>query len=318
MQPHHKHVANVLDTVVNIVRTRLQSANSLSTVTNGDDTFLLCVQALKGATLKAVMRQRLQDVEATELVHLQSTIEGELFSTYLESVQRALQENAIPLVAVDGPVWTTWRTHPTVGWLTDGAWHQHVPPLRDFYPTGGLQEYAETLLRTWTVLTFYWGTAALWPRCRHKQLKNGQDSFCDEPMLSHLNDGRVVACSETISRHGGANIPCGAPAVWCCHRHWNQAVCERCLGKRQSVLGGAGPNPPRTQPTGASTDIYNAVVTREESRTVGTVFHLTHVASRKPPSVPPNWRTTYRLQPAALVAVVKLSVSNEVGGEGEG
>ncbi len=41
------------------------------------------------------------------------------------------------------------------------------------------------------------------------------------------------------------------------------------------------------------------------------MFHLTGVTSRRPPQIAPNWRTTYRLQPSALVAVVKLSVSNE-------
>ena len=62
---------------------------------------------------------------------------------------------------------------------------------------------------------------------------------------------------------------------------------------------------------GASTDIYDAVVERETTRRDGAVFMLSRLQSRKPPKVAPNWHTSYRLQAAALVAVVKLGTYGE-------
>ena len=299
----------VIDTVVSIIKTRLQSSESLATIVGGAEALLSSIATLKTTLTRCVMRMRC-DIDSTALQMLQRDIEGDLFTSYAENIAHAELENSFRAEAVaEGPVWTTWRTDPTVGWLMNGEWHQDVPPLKEFY-SNGLFEYAETLLRTWTVLTFYWGSAALWPRCKHKVSKNGADGCCDEPLLCHVTDKRHLHCAERIKR-SGLEGPCGGEAAWACHRHYQQAVCKRCLGKRQTVCGGAGPTPSRPAPTGASTDIYNAVVTREESRSIGTVFHLTKVESRKAPKVAPNWRTSYRLQPSALVAVVKLSVYNE-------
>jgi len=303
----------VIGTVVSIVKTRLQSPESLATIRGTPETLKNLVTDLKKCLLTCVMSLRMRDPESEPLMHLMSDIEGTLFKNYLVSVERAAEDNAhthTTEVVEAGPVWTTWRTQPTVGWLMSCAWHQDVPALREVYPEG-LKEYAETLLRTWTVLTFYWGSAALWPRCKVKSKRNGADCYCDEPLLFHVAPHRHIRCCEVIRRKG-LEIPCDQLASWACHRHQKQhAVCQGCLSKLQRVLGGSGPDRIRPNPTGASTDIYNAVVSREESRSVGTVFHLTGVSSRKLPQVPPNWRTTYRLQPSALVAVVKLSVSNE-------
>lgn len=41
------------------------------------------------------------------------------------------------------------------------------------------------------------------------------------------------------------------------------------------------------------------------------VYFLSEVTSRRPPALPPNWRTTYRLQCSALVAVARLAASQE-------
>ena len=298
----------VVDTIVSVVKTRLQSTKSLSTVGAGGEILSSCVKELKKSLARCVMELLLQDSESAALQRLFTDINGVIFSTYLDSIARVPVESA-NLAPADEPVWTVWRTNPTVGWLMSGEWHQDVPPLKEHY-AGGLEEYAETLLRTWTVLTFYWGSAALWPRCKVPSQKNGEAGCCDEPLLCHQGHGRHGMCVETISR-SGVVTNCEGEAVWACHRHYRSAVCQRCLGKLQAVRCGAGPSRAGAGPTGASTDIYNAVVMREESRTIGTVFHLAGVTSRKPPQKPPNWRTTYRLQPSALVAVVKLSAINE-------
>jgi hypothetical protein len=62
----------------------------------------------------------------------------------------------------------------------------------------------------------------------------------------------------------------------------------------------------------ASTDVYDAEVSHEARRGQGTVYVLRGLRSRKPPQIAPNWRTTYRLCSSALVAVVPLSISEEV------
>lgn len=232
-----------------------------------------------------------------------------MFPDYLGKIALIQPETDMEGAHSDLPAWAAWSADPTVGWLMSGSWHQDVPALKETYE-GELTEYAETLLRTWTVLTFYWGSAALWPKCKFKTKRNGAEGNCDEPLLFHSGSNHSRTCCEIVSKQG-VKQPCDGRAEWACHKHYHQAVCQRCLGKLQDILGGAGPVAAKQPPTGASTDIYNAVVSREEARSVGTVFHLTQVASRKPPFVPPNWRTSYRLQPSALVAVVKLSVSNE-------
>ena len=50
---------------------------------------------------------------------------------------------------------------------------------------------------------------------------------------------------------------------------------------------------------------------RETNRKDGIVYVLSNLTSRKPPNIAPNWRTTYRLRKAALVAVVRLNSSNQ-------
>ena len=62
--------------------------------------------------------------------------------------------------------WLGWQHNPTLDWLMSGSWH-HVHGLRASY--GSSDEYAESLLKLWTLLTFYWGSGAVWPRCAHKQ-----------------------------------------------------------------------------------------------------------------------------------------------------
>jgi hypothetical protein len=62
--------------------------------------------------------------------------------------------------------WHGWHKNPTVGWLVKGDW-LHSPQLRPQYDS--VSNYIETLQRMMTLLTFYWGAGALWPKCRHRQ-----------------------------------------------------------------------------------------------------------------------------------------------------
>lgn len=57
--------------------------------------------------------------------------------------------------------------------------------------------------------------------------------------------------------------------------------------------------------------MYDAVVYKEEIRQDGTVYLLSSLTSRKPPTVAPNWRTSYRLKFNAFVAIVKLDHEGE-------
>ena len=185
---------------------------------------------------------------------------------------------------------------PSVGWLMASSWHK-VRPLKSHYKDA--QEYAQTLQEIWTLLTFYWGAAAVWPKCQHQQRggAGGDDKCCSEPMLQ-LSNGRG-SCS---TKKGGQ--PCGNSSAWKCHRHGHHEICAGCLSLRQMQLIGS---PGHT----ASTDIYDATVDREVTRREGSVYQLTGLQSRKPPTIAPNWNTTYRLQPAALVAVVRLGAGSQ-------
>lgn len=51
--------------------------------------------------------------------------------------------------------WNGWRENPTLGWLMNGSWHRETD-LRSSYSSA--EEYASTLSRLWTLLTFYWGS----------------------------------------------------------------------------------------------------------------------------------------------------------------
>lgn len=109
--------------------------------------------------------------------------------------------------------------------------------------------------------------------------------------------GRAGSCSKN---------GCSRNAAWVCHRraHLPGGLCERCVYNKQSEKAGK-------PGLGASTDVYDARVERESMRRDGPVYVLSCLQSRKPPKIAPNWNTSYRLQRAALVAVVRLGVSGE-------
>lgn len=184
--------------------------------------------------------------------------------------------------------WLQWRDKPTLRWLMNDSWHD-VIPLSSHYDDA--DHYAETLLRIWVLLAFYWGAGALFPKCRHK--KDGDDTSCGEPLL--FQAGRNI-CSQRN---------CNNLAMWKCHsnRHGHDALCKSCFMRQQeAIIGVPSPN--------ASTDIYDAVVDREQVRREGMIYNLSKLTSRKPPRIEPNWRTSYRLKSSGLVAIMKLGASN--------
>ena len=151
-----------------------------------------------------------------------------------------------------------------------GSWHQ-LDGLKAYYESS--HEYTEALLKTWTLLTFYWGSGAVWPRCNYKQ-RNDESSACGEPLLAR-----------TVSNMSCRKNGCGSTALWKCFRNNHDALCGNCLERIQNNLVGA-PSPQ------ASTDIYDAVIEREVLRREESIYLLKSVESRKPPRIAPNWKTS--------------------------
>lgn len=200
------------------------------------------------------------------------------------------------------PSWRGWhQPDVTLGWLLDhtGAW-QDIPTLSSSYID--TDEYASTLRRVWTVLTFYWGSGALWPRCYHAHANASRSQACNEPMLHLVNP-------QHSSSHAHASSvrcrKCKQSATWrCSRRSHRDAVCDLCLQAQQNLLMGSPSN-------SSSTDVYDCFIKRETTRAEGSVFILHQVRSRRPPAISTNWRTTYRLNCSSLVAVVPLSAYGE-------
>jgi len=188
--------------------------------------------------------------------------------------------------------WDGWRDNSTVGWLMSGDWHDIGAGLKSVYESPG--EYAETLLRIWTLLTFYWGAGAVTPKCRHQQQQSksgsGENVICGIPLLALTDKGTCTRC--------------GKKASWKCSRNGHELICYGCMVSQQGEL--TGPPGPR-----ASTDIYDGKVIRESNRNGCSIYFISSLQSRRPPAIAPNWKTTYRLPIAGLVGIVRLSVSKE-------
>jgi hypothetical protein len=309
-----------VDALIQVVRDRLMQEGSLATITREDAELARSVQELKKKTHAAVLKARVADTGNSQLEQLDRVMASDLFTSYIAAVERAVQVAATTGGAVgsgvtanadDAPVpaWLVWSTKPTVGWLMSADWHLDVPPLREVYHKG-VPEYAEALLRIWTVLTFYWGSAAVWPSCSVKEMRAGEESRCGEPLMCSASFRAGVTCGQAVLQ-AGRQLTCGKPAQWCCRRHRvSLSLCQSCLHKGQERAAGSPQIAGRANMS-VSTDIYDGVVSAEEARKEGTVLLLTQVRSRRPPQREPNWHTTYRLQCSGLVAVVPLSVRGE-------
>lgn len=285
-------VINIIEAIFDTVNSRL---TGLLQVSRNNDLLLKAIDELEKclfSTITSILphfpayQERLAHLilRKKEIVELKKRI-GENYRT---------QELETDEIDKPKDVWLGWQQSPRLDWLMSGAWHE-VDGLKAIY--GSSQEYTQSLLKLWTLLTFYWGSGAVWPKCAYKQgggdvNNNKADAnVCGEPMLTIATSGVCVKC-------GGSN------GSWRCFRQTHHSVCKKCLLRLQDALvGGPGPH--------ASTDIYDAVVEREVVRRGETIYLLKNLESRKPPKIAPNWKTSYRLPISVLVAVVKLSVSHE-------
>lgn len=288
---------NVLEYIVNIVRDRLAMDEVLATVTNVSE-LLAITDKLKQQYSTAIRRvfENAKDNEfqiISVLLSRASDIESyrkklQLCSSKTPFINSqnddSLNENIQP--------WLGWRDKPTVGWFLSTSWLV-VPELQSSYQD--YKEYSETLLRMWTLLTFYWGAAALWPKCLHKY--NGNDKLCGEPLMVYTSHG---TCTQRIS----SSSRCNAHASWRCLRHDHDSICNRCLHSQQLTLIGS-------PSLSASTDVYDGVVIRETTRRDGYIFLIASIKSRKPPRIDPNWKTSYRLKVSGLVGIVRLGSNGE-------
>ena len=215
------------------------------------------------------------------------------YHAVLETTHRLQRGDAVAAEA-DASPWLGWRDKPTVGWLMSGSWHDVLPLKRKY---NSQEEYAETLLRMWTMLSFYWGSGALWPTCKYKRggaSNGGGDRICGEPLLQR---GSRSQCY-----NAGCGPYCGKSASWSCGKKGHDGTCGSCLSLAQNLLCGS-PGP------WASTDVYDGLVAGESIRREGVLLLVSQLLSRKPPKVSPNWKTSYRLPVSGFIAVVKLGSS---------
>jgi hypothetical protein len=184
-----------------------------------------------------------------------------------------------------------WISSPTLGWLLDEAW-MHTKDFKDVYES--LDHYVATMQETWTLLTFYWGAAAFWPKCCSSE--GGNNAMCNQPLL-HL------VSSRSSTQHGYKCKRCPAPAKWRCFRSNHDAICDKCLKSGQDgLLGPSGVH--------GSTDVYDSLIQSVTISSENRIIHCGKLRSRKPPQTPINWKTSYRLQCDHMVAIIPVSVEN--------
>jgi hypothetical protein len=201
-----------------------------------------------------------------------------------------------------------WYQEPTIEWLTGAFWFKNTR-LKLHYDS--IDEYSLTLQKLWTELSFYWGIAAFWPKCRSgfgnasggdkgKEAANNDKKVCNAPLLCSVM--KAIPCSMRLK---GGRL-CSNSASWTCHQRGHDAICDDCCQKKAylSTL-----SPKDDDRRNAPTDVYDGIVSDVRHFSESLILNLSQVASRKPPEVAVNWKTSYRLQPCNLVGVVKLHTS---------
>lgn len=196
--------------------------------------------------------------------------------------------------------WSRWVSRPTISWLLDLPFRD-ARDFEDSYQT--LDYYIQSMRETWTMLTYYWGAAAFSPRCKCKQ----QDKICGDPLI-HRYKGKqpFPRCSQRI-RRGDRDEVCNGVAMWGCFRKDHEMYCKDCLQMKQTKICSA------KEGRDSSTDIYNANIRNSSIVGESLLLLCDNLLSRHPPSPdhPIKWKTTYRLQPAQLVAIIPLISRND-------
>ena len=245
-----------------------------------------------GAIFRSISDPSLATRGAILVTRLLPLLDG-LVCSYKRQITDDTEQDHDIAVEADDRTWSGWRT-PTLAWLQKGEWLDAPHLIRS---SDGVDHYIHTLRRLVTMLTFYWGAGAVFPKC---QTRGQDDQSCRRPLCTVTSKARQKKCRRRLS---GGKI-CMRRAHWRCSRHGHDVACQRCLAEQQHELTSyPGPR--------ASTDVYDCLVERDTVRRDAVVYILSQMKSRKPPSVAPHWRTTYRLKCSALVAVMRLGVSGE-------
>jgi len=267
---------NTLEAVLDTVKLRLCNQVQANTLSGGMAALLKAADQLEASLFSTIAQSIGQSKLDREIDRLGRLLNRR--SDLKDLAKRIKAADSGPAgmpdesLDTDGLEWLGWQKRPTLGWLMSGAWHR-TEGLKAFYASE--KEYAETLLRVWSLLTFYWGSGSVWPRCQHRQQGHGEGSACGEPLLAG-GGGSEARCRRRN---------CGGVAVWRCYRAGHDGVCEECLAGQQELLVG--------EPgLGASTDVYDGVVDKEVARREESVYLLRGMASRRPPKVAPNWKTS--------------------------
>ena len=286
-----------LETVIDVVKKRLMNHLEPAIIAPLATTILELLSKLSESYKQAI--NKILSTSSSDFMERIGILlsRGRDITQYRQEIERIVQNSQLihstNVSFQQGSESSSWKS-PTLSWLLSGDWHR-VSELRTCYASP--DEYAHAMESMWTLLAFYWGAAAVWPRCSHQQQQGGEAKVCGEPLLASASS-KALCC---VRNKGQL---CGRSAIWSCHRRGHQDICSRCLQHQQAqLIGPSGPH--------ASTDIYDVVVDRETDRREGVVYMLSSVTSRRPPKIPPNWRTSYRLQPSALVGVIKLATQNQ-------
>ncbi|KAI8618026.1 hypothetical protein BC830DRAFT_1110771, partial [Chytriomyces sp. MP71] len=182
-----------------------------------------------------------------------------------------------------------WRS-ATIGWLRNqSGFNPYALPKMSVPGGRGNGKVSVLSFLLMIAITFEEGNSALSPLCR---VRNENGTEC----------GKVLRGLDDTSSSASGNLQCIKKScqnrvVLCCvDRRHNFGLCGPCAEMvRQGLLGPAGPM--------ASTQIYDGNIAKATFD--GRLF-VSDVASRKPPQIAPNWRTTKRLQAPNLIALVQL------------
>lgn len=151
------------------------------------------------------------------------------------------------------------------------------------------EHYMETVHKVWVAMTFADGHGALAPHCRTRGQAGGV-GCCNNPLWP------VSIHSTTITDFRCRTRGCPRLVEYSCRIKAHDALCGECAARSvANHLSGPGQN--------ASTHVYDCKVKHVKS---DGILYLVEFKSRNaPPTI--HWRTTKRLSPPNLVAIVRVS-----------
>lgn len=271
-----------------IMTKRLSHERSLQTIQNKEEISNLLLPELRKAARNAT-----DDAIDSKLDNAFEELKKSI-SLYKQLVDNF--ELVLEMEQVHQNFWEKWSNKPSISWLLELPF-QEARDFEDNYQS--LDDYIRSMKETWLMMTFYWGAAACSPRCCFKSQDN---KACGEPLIhgaSKGKDRKPQLCSQRI-RVNNESGSCNASAEWGCFRKGHDLFCKDCLREKQFKICRS------TQGKDSSTDIYDCNITTSTIVGESLLLHCNELLSRHPPSAefPINWRTTYRLQQAQLVAVI--------------